>query len=351
MNLIKTVFFSFFVIVSFGQGDPKTEAISLGMKAIELMDNGEINESIKLLKKAEKLDPENYNYPYEIGFAYMKKGDLKKAIDIFEKVVKYDNITDQCYQMLGNAYDMDNQRNKAIIAYTKGLKLFPEAGNLYYELGVVQDDLSTALTYFEKGIEVDPTYPTNYYAASRIFLLHSENEVWGMIYGEIFMNIERGSKRTEEISKLLYDTYSSEITFSGNEKGVSFCKNVITINDPDNIKFPFGLMVYEPILTLAIISVDTINLRSLNIIRTSFAEGYASNELAADYPNLLFSWHQELIKLEYIEAYNYWVLSQGNPSEFEEWYQNNKEAFTEFIDWFSDNPMKITNENKFVRYD
>ncbi len=71
-------------------------------------------------------------------------------------------------------------------------------------------DYNKALTYFEKGIEVAPNYSSNYYWCARLYC-NSTEEVWGMIYGEIFMNLERNSKRTAEISKLLFDTYKKEI--------------------------------------------------------------------------------------------------------------------------------------------
>ena len=41
-------------------------ALSNAKKAIKLMDEGKINESIVMLQESEKLDPENYIYPYEI---------------------------------------------------------------------------------------------------------------------------------------------------------------------------------------------------------------------------------------------------------------------------------------------
>ncbi len=44
----------------------KETAKAKGAEAIELMDNDKLDESIALLKEAQKLDPENYVYRYEI---------------------------------------------------------------------------------------------------------------------------------------------------------------------------------------------------------------------------------------------------------------------------------------------
>jgi len=55
----------------FGQKEAKEqEAFELSQKAIELMDFGKVDQSITLLEKCITLDPTNFNYPYELGYAY-----------------------------------------------------------------------------------------------------------------------------------------------------------------------------------------------------------------------------------------------------------------------------------------
>lgn len=335
--------------VGFSQTDAdKKEAYDYAMEAIKLMDNGEIEKSIELLEKSCKLDPENYNYPYELGYAYYMKEDYNKAIVIYERVTKLKNITDQCYQMLGNAYDMNKQRDKAIEAYSRGLEEFPQSGRLYLELGNVhKDDFNKALEYYEKGIGVDPKYPSNYYWATKIFC-NTRDEMWGMIYGEIFMNIERGSKRTEEISKLLFDTYLSQIQFKSDSSfSVSFCQNAIVYSDKKKA-LPFG-MVYEPSLSFAIIGEDTITLYTLNKIRDKFISFYEERGFFKTHPNVLFDWHKKLIKENQFESYNYWLLMQGAPDEFAAWRNSNQTKFEIFINWFKSNPMPIDEKNMFLR--
>ena len=94
----------------------------------------------------------------------------------------------------------------------------------------------------------------NYYRAARIYCVTNE-ELWGMLYGEIFMNLERGSNRTAEISKLLYDTYKREIKFTSDTSySVSFASSIIVeINDKASLSLPYGAMVYEPTLLFSII--------------------------------------------------------------------------------------------------
>lgn len=327
----------------------KEKAHQLGIEAINLMDNGEIDKSIELLEESYKLDPYNTVYPYEIGYAYYMKEDFKKSAEYFKKVIKMDGSNDQCYQMLGNAYDMGGNSKKAIKTYKKGVEMFPLSGRLYLELGNMHlKEVNEAIKYYEKGIEVDPTHSSNYYWATRIYL-NSRDEIWGMLYGEMFMNLERGSQRTEEISKLLFDTYQNEIQFiSDSSSSVSFCQNEIINLDTKKNVLPFS-MVYEPGLLFALIGIDTITLKNLNQIRSNFINFYYKKKFNESHPNIIFDWHKKLMDENMFECYNYWLLMKGAQDEFNSWHNKNQEKFDNFISWFTVNPMQIDEEHYFHR--
>lgn len=325
-----------------------------GSEAVKLMDRGAIEESLKLLKEAKKLDPKNIIYPYEEAYAHILKKDYETAIKILEKLKKHKDVFDQVYQTLGNSYSMNGQRDKAIDTYEKGISLFPKSGRLYLERGNMEmfvENYLQALSFYEKGIELDPKFPSNYFWAAKIYCSSSE-EVWGMIYGEIFMNLERNTKRTAEISKLLFDTYKSEITFSSDTSySVSFSKNAtVTISDPsdiENIKLPFGIMVYEPLLILAIGDIRTINIGTLNQIRSAFVDYFFSGEHHQNYPNVLLSYQKQLNDSGHLEAYNHWILMKGDDTGFNNWQSENTEKWDAFVNWFGQNGLVINESNKF----
>lgn len=338
-----------------------------GMAAIQLMDNGEPAKAIPLLEEAAKLDPGNINYPYEKAFALYQMKDFDAVISLGKKMLKHKDVMDKVYQLLGNAYDYTGKREKALDVYEKGLKAFPHSGPLYLERGVMElavKEYNKALSYFETGIEADPQFPSNYYWAARLFL-ESDDEVWGMIYGELFTNLERGSKRTEEISKLLYYTYKSEIKFtSDTSTTISFSKNN-TINisigrkgGPDElleqlkaIKMPFGVGVYEPTLLVAISGEKIINLASLDRIRTRFLDAYQQFGHQEKHPVVLFDYHRKIREAGHLEAYNYWLLGQGSQQEFDDWRIAHRDQWSRFMEWYKEHPIRIEEENKFVRSD
>ncbi len=340
--------------ILFGQTTNEEKAFAKGKEAVDLMDNGEIDKSIKLLEEAKKLDPKNIDYPYEIAYAKYLKKDYKSAIKIAEPLTKHKQVNDRVYQMLGNAYSLNQQREKAIATYEKGLKLFPSSGKLYLERGNMElfiKEYGKALTYYEKGIEVDPKFPSNYYWAARIYCGSTE-EVWGMIYGELFLNLERNTKRTAEISKLLFDTYKSEIKFFGDTSfTVSFSKNatinISSLTDPNKAKLPFGIGVYEANLMFSIPPVNAIDIASLNNIRSAFLNNYFINEHDKKYPNVLFNYQKQIKEAGHLEAYNYWILMKGDEVGFKKWLTGNKDKWENFVEWFVDNGLKINDDNKF----
>lgn len=333
----------------FSQTDAeKKEARQLAIKAIEVMDNGQIDQAIEMLNQCMRLDPQSISYPYEIGYAYYMKEDYVKAIEIFESLTDRKEFDAQCFQMLGNAYDLNNQREKAIKTYQKGLDRFPKSGRLYLELGNIErskNNMSDAIKWYEDGIAADPAFPSNYYWASRIFC-NSEEVIWGVLYGEIFMNLERGSDRTAEISELLYDTYAEHIRFQSDTTVVQFSSNIVITGKSDKIPFPIN---FELTMLYATGSEDTLDLGSLSRIRARFIEFFYEKGFSEKYDNVLFSWHRDLMQKNQFECYNYWLFMQGSYHEFAEWVQNNKTLYDNFLNWFSKNPMTVNEKKPFLR--
>ena len=64
----------------------REKALEKDLDAIQLMDEGKFDESIKLLKQAQKLDPKRYDYPYKMSYAHYAQGDFKGGINILEKL-------------------------------------------------------------------------------------------------------------------------------------------------------------------------------------------------------------------------------------------------------------------------
>ncbi len=337
-------------VISMNAQNKKEQALAKGQEAVELMDNGRFDESIKLLEQAQKLDPDRFDYPYELALAHYLKEDYKTAIKILEKNKNHPDVTDRLFQLLGNSYDYSGQEQKAFDAYDEGLQRFPKSGMMYLEKGNIhwgKEEYGEALPYYEKGIEIDPAFSSNYYRAARIYCSSTE-PLWGILYGEIFLNLERGSTRTEEMSKLLYDTYKENIKFkSDTSYSVSFCGNTITMGSQGEMKLPFGLMVYEPLMLIAIVGEKTIDMNALCNIRSRFLDLYFQNDNSSKYPNALFDYQKKVKEAGHLDAYNHWILLKGDENAFDKWYDKNKTAWDDFIKWFTDYGMVVDEGHRF----
>ena len=164
------------------------------------------------------------------------------------------------------------------------------------------------------------------------------------------MNLERNTKRTAEISKSLFEVYKSEIKISSDSSSysVSFSKNAtMNISDPNNFKLPFGVGLYEPILMMSMISVKSIDINSLDKIRSIFIDNYFKSEHDTKYPNVLFSYQKKVKDAGHFEAYNHWILMKGDEDGFDAWKKDNEEKWNSFVKWFTSNPLIIDNSNKF----
>ena len=339
-------FFLIILFISFSYSafpqTAKEKAEAKYREGIKLVDHGKFDEGIRLYQEALKLDPDNILYLYEIGYTYYAEGLYEKAAENFEELTDRKDTFDQVYTMLGNSYDILGKSEKAMKTYDEGLKKFPKSGALYLEKGNVfnaRKKYEEALKLYEKGIQVEPAYPSNYYWAS-VFYCSSDQKVFGLIYGEIFMNLEPNTKRTETISKLLFDTYDKGISIKDtNNYSISFYSSL-------DDKTDFGSM-YEALFLLSTIGEKRIQLNSLDRIRTKFLTMYFESDRSIKYPNVLFDYQKKVMDAGHLETYNKWIVSKGMSDDFDEWKAINKDKWQAFLIWIVQNPLKLDANHKF----
>ena len=331
----------------------REQAIELKDKAIELMDNGNIIESLQLLNQAKELNPENIIIPYEIAFAYQLSKDYEKCIKVAKPLLKHPNVFDQVYQIIGNSYDLLGNKVKAIKYYDKGLKKFPNSGRLYLEKGVVlasQEKWFEALEIWEQGIVADPVHSSNYYWATQV-LTKTNEKIWAIYYGEIFLNLEQNTQRSKTISRILYDTYKACLPIVDNIWSLNFSQKatVISLGSIKDFKLSFET-VHNLTMEKGYKDIDPIfTIENLIKIRKQFLVSW--NENYKDiYPNIIFDYHNLLEKNKLFECYIYWLLNYGAIDDFEVWLKENKESYNNFLAWFKENPLFIDSENNVNRF-
>ncbi|MDR1006621.1 MAG: hypothetical protein LBL74_07130 [Bacteroidales bacterium] len=352
MKRQKLLFISaiFIIQTSFSQDIIKDSAADAKFNEIvALVDEGDYVIARTSILKALDEGADLFKYSYELAWCDYQLKDYKAAINVLKPLINEPKASADFYQLLGNAYDEIGQTGKATTTYENGLKRYPNAGRLYLELGNVsykKADYRQALYYYEKGIEVEPDFASNYYRATKIYLSSTE-EVWAVMFGEIFMNLEKDTERSKTISKDLFEVFKNEITLNRNDVEVDFYNPSIIYSDSYERKNLFP-QYYKEAMTKACQGENFLNIASLSRIRTRFIRTLYN--IMPDFHNVLFDYHKRMIELGFFEAYNYWLFGYGDNIESSAWISKNKKAFNDFLKWFNDNPLKIDRNNLFTRY-
>ncbi|MBW8523248.1 hypothetical protein K0U91_10745 [Chryseobacterium chendengshani] len=320
--------------------------------AIKLVDAKKYDEGIAILKECEKIDSKDITYPYEIALAYTYKGDYKNAVSQLEKIKNYENIHDSYFALLGNNFDYLNNPEQAIKTYDDGLKKFPNSGKLYLEKGVVfefEKKYAEAVKTYEKGISVQPDYPSNYFRVAKMYM-NSNDRLSGLIYGEIFVNLERTTARTKEISELLYEIYKKSIIFESKEtKKIEFCKAVIDIEKFDKTnKLPF-CVIFGKNFIIAMMDQNEFSLDNLSSIRNLFVKEYFNGDYQ-NYPNVLLSYFKKMQDNNVLNAYNHYIFQMGDSKAFESWLEKHETEYNQFVEWYTrdENSIQIDKKNVFI---
>lgn len=343
MKFIFTLIFTLSFLSFFAQENPASKEIN---EAIKEMDAGNFSQSRVILEGVLQKDSTNYDAWYEYAYSYYMQKDYAKAVEIMQTQTDHPEATDQLWQMIGNSQDIMGNAEEALATYAKGMERFPHSGRLYVESGnifLIKGETEKAIPYYEKGIQMDPEFPSNYYRLARIFC-NSENEIWGLIYGEIFINLERNTQRTREMSAILYRTYLNTMVFSKEGVGTSFARDMS----------PFTMAFESTIANAAAtyqtsVKKPTLDVASLLTIRKAFMTSWLASEYAKQFPVQLFDFWQSIDDMNFFECYHYWVFSQAPNDQFEKWRKANETNFGYFVKWYNPNPIVITEANYFSR--
>ena len=346
-----------FLTVFAQTNDKQKKADEYTRQAIVLVDEKQdYDAAIRLLEKALKLVPKKLIYQYELAYVYYAKKDFAKAIKYLKKTLNKADVTANYYQLLGNAYDLSEKIDKAEQVFLNGIKKFPDAGQLYVELGGIyyrQNNNDKAVSVWEKGIENAPNFASNYYWTTLLYC-HSSEKIWGLLYGEIFLNLEPMTERSDEISELLYRTFRSGIRLAATNENrkLSFSERsrmFLLLEDEQNTKLPFQVLFDMNFAAGLGDYFEKMSIENIYKLKKAFINAWFEGKYNEQYENVLFTWQRKIIEAGHFEAYSYWLFNLGNPKEFDNWLRKNEIVFRKFIVWMGKNHLQFDEKNKFYK--
>lgn len=291
--------------------------------------------AVLVLDKALEAAPNNTDVIKELAFTWYLRGDNDKAQKEISKLTDREDADEQVFQIAGNIYKSKQDFKEADKVYKKGLKKFPASGVLYSDYGEIlyqKDPSSSAcIKSWEKGIELDPNFSRNYYNACRYYGT-AGNNLWCLVYGEIFVNLESYSTKTIEIKNILFDIYKQWF-ITGNAAGSNtlFEKQFTSALDKQNREISYGLT--PDVLTL---------------IRTRFVLEWFNGK---DTPAFrLFEYQRQLLQEGLFEAYNQWLFgSIANPAAYQNWVSTHAEENTAFVNFQRGRIFKIPSGQYYAK--
>jgi Tfp pilus assembly protein PilF len=282
---------------------------------------GDFTNALVVLNEALKKDPQNIELSKDIAFNYYLEKEYDKGIAVAKGIVERTDADVTSYQILALLYKAIGEVKECDKLYKAGIKRFPKSGvlmNEYGEMLWVKQDFS-AIKFWEKGIEIDPSYSGNYYNAARYYFF-TKDKVWSLIYGEIFLNIESYSKRSAEMKDLLLEGYKKMFT------DVNMQKN-------QDIKSPFVVAYLNIIGKLSFTISQGVTAESLTVLRTKFIINWFDT-YPTNYPFHLFDYERQLLKEGMFDAYNQWLFGAAdNLTVFQAWTTSHGDEYARFTDF------------------
>ena len=324
-------------------------------QAIQHYHNNAPDLSIGLFEKLLVKHPDNYLVNYEYCLPKMQKQQFGEVVKITKKLEKSPYVEPMLFQLQGNAYDYMGKRKAAVASYDKGIKRFPKSGCLYMEKGnirLMEKDPDAALLLYEKAFEVEPAYPSPYYRAAALFL-SSQEPVWGLIYGEAFLLLEKGA-RNVAMQKAMVNKLDNSFELKDDTFRIQMSRNVIQMSGLQ-LKIPFPI-IYELAVSESKAVDDmkagkrtTVTVYDLMEMRKAVALTY-KEEWKEKNPNYLFDYQNMLIEGGYFEAYTMYIFKDVFEKEYNEYAskQENKEVLDALKVWMRQHPFS-PDENQFIK--
>lgn len=134
-------------------------------RGARLLEEGEPQEAISYLERANELSAENAAVLINLGGAYVMAGRHKEAIPILEQARDLEPHNAMIWINLGAAYlgnpltATDEEQMRAIRAFEKALELNPTAPNVHYNLGLIfvdRGETDLAVAAFRRALQSNP---------------------------------------------------------------------------------------------------------------------------------------------------------------------------------------------------
>jgi tetratricopeptide (TPR) repeat protein len=300
-----------FMVINIVKAQTQSSPIRQMQEAAKaLIQQGEYEKAIHVLELAKEQSPNNIEILKDLSFAAYLNSDFSKAMLEGKLAIQQADADPQAYQLLGLTYKALALYKDCQKLYTIALKKFRHSGVLYNELAelmAINHQMNEAIIQWEKGIQADPGFSSNYYYAA-MYYMRTNSWLKVMLYGEIFVNIESYTDRTNEIRGILYNATNNLIN-----------KNTLQLFLSKKRQSAFEQFILSAMIKVLGTQTSFLSLDTLIAIRSRFVVEWIKNN-GTQYPYRLFDHQQYLIQHGLFDAYNHWLfMAVTNPAAYQDW--------------------------------
>jgi len=328
------------------------QAEAIAKRAARLMDRDMGEAAAVEWKKALNLVPNHIPYLYEYALAHVMMRKYDDALGILRSIYNKPELFDRGYQLMGNVYDFLEDSSSALTYYHAGIEAFPKSGRLHYELGAaayIRGDVAAATDWWRRGTRVEPKFSTNYFWLAKV-MSKTADRFLGVMYAEAFLNLERATNRTKEMSKLVFDTWNASLALGDTLDPINFfgddLLDVLSPGGPNVMNLPtaFEYSVAtsaEPLIPDNGMLKGALTLDEVVDVRVRTARYWRDKGYDKLYRNDVMEWNASLVSKGWIREYLYWLFSYGDVKRMNDYFKANEHRYDTFLAWFGQNQMSF----------
>lgn len=338
--------------VAIAKSQNNNDALTIQVReAVDLMDRNLPEAAIESWNKVIAMAPKYVPYQYERVICNVMAKRYAKAVELLKPIYSDSSLLDRGYQLIGNCYDYLQMPDSSRMYYDAGLARYPSSGRLHYEKGAaafIDKNLPSALEWWKKGTQVEPSFATNYYWLAKTYA-ETPDKIFSALYAEAFLNIESATNRTKEISNLCFRVWKQAIRPGHPDDPINFCSDAL-LNEPapggpSQMSF---YTAFEYNIALAAFSLspengvnENLSMSDIIDIRTKLIKGWRGAGYDSTFANDVMNWNVFMDDHGRLTEYLWWLYSYGNVKEMNDYFKANEKRYDTFLAWFGNNSRPV----------
>jgi tetratricopeptide (TPR) repeat protein len=186
---------------------PSTEQQTrLVREGVGLHDKGDYDGAIRKYEEVLAENPDNTLALYEMAYSYSAKKDYKRSVEVASRGAQYKS--EQLagfYLIIGSMLDVMGETQKAIDAFKKGVKLFPEDALLHFNLAIAYrnaNKLDEAKKSLKAALVHNPQHGSSHLVLASIFF-NTGYRTPALFAAARFLTLEPSSDRSAPALRIL----------------------------------------------------------------------------------------------------------------------------------------------------